>query len=267
MMEGMMNRKFIAGGIQMDVLYRNGKKNIKRAVELVKKAATAGAGLVCLPELFTTGFDYEYIRQTAEQVPGPITDSFSSLAAKLGIFLIAGSIPERYNGRIYNCAVFFGPDGRIIGSYRKSHLFPLMGEDREFEKGDLCAVFDAEIGRIGILICYDLRFPELARKLACSGAEMLVLPAEFPYPRLDHWRCLLQARAIENQCYVLGVNRVGIQNDAKFFGNTSIYDPWGNIISGSGDEEALVLGPVDMESVRNIRKKIPVFENRRPDLY
>jgi omega-amidase len=262
-----MIKRYTAAGVQMDIFSRDGKGNLRRAVELTEEAAEGGAKLVCLPELFTTGFDYDYIRQTAGPVPGPLTETLSSLASKLGIFLAAGSIPERKDNELYNCAVLFGPDGNILGSYRKMHLFPLMGETREFCGGDRCDVFDTELGKIGIIICYDLRFPELARKLACAGAELIILPAEFPYPRFDHWRCLLQARAIENQCYVMGVNRVGRHDTTKFFGNTSIYDPWGNLLAGSGDRESLVLGRIDLETVQNIRKKIPVFNDRRPELY
>lgn len=251
----------------MDIIPRNAEGNLGVAVDRITAAAAAGTDLVCLPEMFSSGFDYDYIGECAEPVSGSFITALRETARDAAIHLVCGSYPEREGERVYNTSVLIGPDGEIIGQYRKIHLFPLMEENLHLSPGQEIPVFETGLGKLGIMICYDIRFPELARALALRGAEILLVPAEFPYPRLDHWKCLLKARAVENQCFVVAVNRVGTSGSARFFGNSSIYDPWGELVAESGDTETVVTGAIDTGMVEDVRHRIPVFSDRRGDLY
>jgi predicted amidohydrolase len=247
--------RFLVSGIQMDVLPRAQEKNLERALGRIEEAASLGAGIVILPELFTTGFDYEYIRRVAAPFPSPATEALGKAAKDLEIHLIGGSLPEKVGERIYNTSPLWDRGGNLLGTYRKVHLFPLMEEDRNFHPGGGPKVFETELCRLGILICYDLRFPEEARDLARRGAEVLFLPSQFPDPRREHWRVLLRARAIENQVYVAAVNRVGSDGRDTFFGETSLIDPGGEVLASAGREETIVTAEIDLERVRRVREQ------------
>ena len=251
----------------MDILPRDYEGNLGVAVDGITAAAAAGADLICLPEMFPSGFDFDYIEKCAEPLSGGFMTALRETARDAGVHVVCGSYPEREGEKIYNTAVLLGPDGRIIGKYRKIHLFPLMEENLHLTPGREIPVFETDLGKLGIMICYDIRFPELARALVLLGAEIILVPAEFPYPRLDHWKCLLQARAVENQCYVMAVNRVGTSGSTRFFGNSSLYDPWGERIAESGDTEDVVSGDIDTAVIEEVRRRIPVFSDRRGDLY
>jgi predicted amidohydrolase len=237
-------KTFTAAGIQMDIAVKDAEKNLDRALYFIDEAARKNANMICLPELFITGFDYDYIEKISETFAEKVPSILGEKAKEAEAYIIAGSIPERRRDGIYNTSIFFNPRGEVIGKYSKIHLFPLMKEEKYFTAGRDIPVFSTEFGRVGIMICYDLRFPELARKLTLKGAEVIFLPSQFPYPRLDHWRILLQARAIENQIYIVAVNRVGSYGTDTFFGRTSIIDPWGETISSSGDEERIVTAEI-----------------------
>ena len=253
--------------IQMDVADKDRDRNIEKAVRMVGEANKRGCRFVLLPEMFVTSFRYEYIEEIAEPLPGTAIAPLMEAARQYQLTILAGSVPERVDEKIYNSSVLISPDGSIAGVYRKIHLFPLMGEDEKLVPGDKLVVLQTEFGRIGFMICYDLRFPELARSLAALGAEIIVVPAQFPYPRLDHWRALLQARAIENQCFILATNRVGRYEHTKFFGHSCLYDPWGELRFSAGDEEGIVWGELEQEKVAEVRQRIPCFKDRRPEIY
>jgi len=261
------SEKFIAAGIQMDVAHRNPEKNLEKALSFIDRAIEKNAKIICLPELFTTGFDYDYIKEYAKPIPNKLTEIIEEKAKKSNVCIIAGSIPEKKKDGIYNTSVFFNKDGGTIGKYSKMHLFPLMDEDKYFQKGRKTPIFKAKGRNIGVMICYDLRFPELARKLTLLGADIIFMPSEFPYPRLDHWKTLIKARAIENQIYFMAVNRVGKDNSNVFFGNTSVVDPWGELIADSGDKECIVTAEIDLSKIRQVRKQMPCLDNRVSDLY
>lgn len=255
---------FNVAAVQMNILSRNQEANLAKALSLIEKAAKK-ADIICLPELFTTGFDYEYITNYAAPIENQITTAISERAKELKTFIIAGSIPEKTDKGIYNTSIFFDDNGEIIGKYRKLHLFPLMEEDKHFIEGSELPVFDTPLGKIGIMLCYDLRFPEVARKLALSGAELIFVPAEFPQPRIAHWQTLLHARAIENQVYIVGVNRIGKDSANIFFGNSCVINPWGDLLATSKDTEFIVKAEIDISNLYDIRKKLPCLNKIRTD--
>ena len=252
--------------IQFDVNLRDRAGNLSRALEHLD-ALPSDTDLAVLPEMFTTGFDYDSIRREAEPLEGEVVEALSQMARKKDIWLVGGSIPERDGDCIYNTAVLLDSDGEIEGFYRKAHLFPLMGEDANLCPGGDMPVFTTPFGTMGLQICYDLRFPEITRALALKGATLIVSPSQFPYPRLDHWKILTRARALENQVYFASVNRCGRDETGHYFGHTVLVDPWGNPVVEAGEEEATLLGEADFDLVDRVRAKIPCFNSRRTDLY
>ena len=185
---------------------------------------------------------------------------------------INGTSPEPAGpDRLSNSSVLYAPDGRRAGVYGKAHLFSFMGEDRHMVPGASLCLADTPWGATGLAVCYDVRFPELFRTYALRGAKLVLLPAAFPHPRLEHWRVLVRARAIENQMFVAAVNQVGTEElsggAVTYFGNSMIVDPWGVIVAEAGEEEALVTAAIDTGMADEVRAKMRVLEDRRPDLY
>jgi omega-amidase len=258
---------------QLDVRAGEPEHNLARVREWIAESARRGADIAVFPELWDTG----YALDRAAELGSPLGEGrfaeVADLAGKHRIHVIGSMLEampplpsEPSTRRAYNTAVWFGPDGRQ-GVYRKLHLFRLMEEDRFLLPGDdpLCLSFPW--GRTGVAICYDLRFPELFRGYALAGAAMVIVPAQWPYPRLEHWRTLLRARAIENQMIVVGCNRVGRDGDTRFCGHSAIIDAWGEVVVEGGDREILLTAALDLSAVTDAREKIPVFEDRRPEVY
>ncbi|RME35455.1 MAG: carbon-nitrogen family hydrolase, partial [Deltaproteobacteria bacterium] len=158
-------------------------------------------------------------------------------------------------------------NGEVAGSYRKLHLFSVMREDRFLAAGNEAVIVDTSVGRLGLAICYDLRFPELFRKLALGGAEIICLPAEWPKPRQEHWRTLLRARAIENQMFVAACNCCGIQGKLDFFGMSLLIDPWGDVLAEGGETDTVIRADFDLAKMHAFREQIPCFNDRRPEIY
>ncbi|MBI5789776.1 MAG: carbon-nitrogen family hydrolase [Candidatus Schekmanbacteria bacterium] len=257
-------RKIKVAAVQMDVHPQDVWGNLNRALSFMELAAQQKAQIICLPELFTTSFDYALIQNTDT---GRIKNAIAEKARALGVFILSGTMAEKSPSGIYNTAHLFNDKGNIIGQYRKAHLFPLIQEPEHFSPGQDISVFNTELARIGILICYDLRFPESARKLALNRAEIIFVPAQFPHPRIEHWKTLLRARAIENQLFIAGVNRVGQDPANKFFGASCLINPWGEVMAELTDKEDLMVVDIDLDRIYEIRKQLPCLENRRVDLY
>ena len=254
--------KIKVSGIQMDITPKNSETNLKKAFEMIDKAVLKNSQIICLPELFTTGFYYNYIKKCAQDIPNSVTDALCKKAKSTKTYIIAGSIPEKVGDKIYNTSVFIGTDGNIIGKYRKIHLFPLMGENKNFSPGTTdVKIFKTEFGAIGIAICYDLRFPEIFRKLAHMGAKVIFIPSEFPNPKIDHWITLLKARAIENQLFVFGINTIGYDEFSTFFGHSMVCDPLGIVIAESDDNEDIITVDIDLSKIDKVRKKVFYLEN------
>ena len=256
--------------IQADIALGNPEHNRKHIEELMQEAVQTGpTDLIVLPEMWNTGYALDRIHELADPEGQETRAWVSEFARTHAVNVVAGSIAEkRADGQIYNTMYVFDREGNTVSSYSKIHLFRLMDEEKYLHAGTEQVQFelDGHI-RAGASICYDIRFPELARSLALSGANMLIVPAEWPHPRLHHWRTLLTARAIENQMYVLACNRVGRGGDTEFFGHSTIIDPWGEIVAEGGEAEGIVRGSITPGLVTEVRGRIPVFEDRRPTLY
>jgi predicted amidohydrolase len=253
--------------IQMDIKPGNKEKNLSTAIKQIKEAVNQKAHIICLPELFNTGYMPEEMHNLAEEEEGETIKLLMSSAREYNVNILAGSIAVKENSHVFNKSYIINSKGHIAGYYCKTHLFPLMGEDRCFKHGNRLSVAKLEECAIGQMICYDIRFPEIARALALKGAELLSIPAAFPHPRLNHWRILLQARAIENQLYLVAINRVGSDKTGSYFGHSMIIDPWGEILCEAGEGEEVIYGEIEINKINKVRNKIPCFQDRRKDLY
>ncbi|HEX5773017.1 MAG TPA: carbon-nitrogen family hydrolase, partial [Geomobilimonas sp.] len=223
-----------------------------------------GAQLAVLPEMWSAGFAYKKLPELAAQTPR-VLDAMASLSAELGLTVI-GSLPELVDGKVCNTS-YVTDRGRQVGSYRKLHLFSLMNEHEHIASGERSVVVETSVGRLGLAVCYDLRFPELFRKLALDGAEILCLPGEWPAPRQLHWRTLLRARAIENQCFVIAANCCGRQGKLDFFGMSLIIGPKGEVLAEGGYENCELTASLDFNVMENWRQQIPCFRDRKPECY
>ena len=250
----------------MQVAIGDVRKNINTAEEMIAEAAQRGSHLLVLPELWSTGYALDQSRDLANQLNVGAFAQLATLATQNKISVV-GSMLEKRGLEVTNSGVFFAPNGRLMGVYRKIHLFRLMEEDRWLQPGAAPLIMDLPWGTTGMAICYDLRFPELFRRYAVQGAKVIVIPAEWPIERIDHWRTLLQARAIENQCYMVATNCAGPSGDTTFGGHSMIVDPWGKIVVEVGENPTLVTAEIDIDYVDVMRNRIPVFEDRRPDVY
>ncbi|WP_305064334.1 MULTISPECIES: carbon-nitrogen family hydrolase [Methanococcoides] len=255
--------------IQMDICHCNKQKNIEKALRFSEEAVSKGADIIILPEVFSTGFCYEDLEKAAESRPYPTIEEIAAFSKKNKCIMI-GSIIEKHgseNRETYTNLGFCLEDGELVGTYTKTH--PFGKEKGYFASGDLIEPIHLKERDliIGLQICYEIRFPEIARKLCLSGADMLITIAEFPKPREHQWRTLATARAIENQIFHIACNRSGSDPNSTFFGGTMIIDPLGNVMAGAKDEECVIIGEIDTSLMRKTRKAIPVFDDRRPDLY
>ena len=252
--------------------------NIATALTMIDDAAGTGARLVVLPEIWTFLGPSSGQRAAAETVPGELTDRLADRARRHGIYLHAGSILEQVSGepRLFNTAVVFNPDGDIIATYRKIHLFDVdiagkvtAKESDNIRPGHELVTANIEGHIFGLAICYDLRFPELFRSLALMGAEAIFLPSAFTLQTgRDHWDVLIRARAIENACYMLAPGLVGKhENGGETYGHSMIVDPWGTIVGCMPDEVGVVISELDFDRQARIRAEIPVLANRQPAAY
>ena len=252
-------------------------ENLRDVAVRVREAASLGAKVVVLPENFAfMGGSEEDRRAVAETLPGdgPIATTLKGLAEDLSLFVIGGGMPERSDDplRPYNSCVVYAPWGDLVTVYRKIHLFDVdvadgqvYHESGSVTAGDTPRVVEAYDAKIGLSVCYDLRFPELYRKLVDLGAQVLVVPSAFTLMTgKDHWHVLLRARAIENQCYVVAAAQTGIHPKGRMtYGKSLIVDPWGDVIAQASDGEGVVLADLDLGRVADIRNRLPSLRHRR----
>lgn len=254
-------------GIQMDVALGRPAVNRERVAEKIREAASRGAEVVILPEMWNTGYALTRLEEISDVDAEPSSSFLSGLAKELAVNIIAGSISSKRGDNFYNHAFVVNKHGEIIHTYDKIHLFRLMDEEKYLRRGNKAETFALAGVTWGLIICYDLRFPELARKLALEGAAVLVVSAQWPKVRLHHWRSLLVARAIENQQYVVAVNRVGKDDKNVFAGHSLVIDPLGEILYEAGEDEEIFICDLSARKVQEVRHTIPVFQDRIPDCY
>jgi len=248
--------------------------NLETCLARLEQAVAAGAELLVLPECAIPGYMFDSAEEAlpfAEEIPGPSTQALVDACRRLGAHVVCGLL-ERDGDLLYNSAVLVGPDG-LVGSYRKTHL-PFLGVDRFTAPGDELPVYDTPLGRIGLEICYDLRFPEATRTLALKGAEIVAHPTNFPLAARVQTELITVARAAENRIFLLTANRVGKERRGEFCGWSQIVDPYGRrLAEASETEEALLLAEIDVEQARDKDYVIPgeyelyLFGDRRPELY
>ena len=252
--------------------------NIAAADTHVRAAAASGARLIVLPEKWSVLGGPEDLRAGAQPLDGSAISWARATARELGIDLVAGSIPERVEGRerLSNTSVHVGPDGEVRAVYRKLHMFDVEVEGKSYresdtdEPGDGIVVSETSQGvRLGLSICYDVRFPELYRALALRGASVIAIPAAFTLPTTrDHWEVMVRARAIENQVFVLAANQVGAHPGGHHSGGRSlIVDPWGAVLARMGEEVGYTSAELDFAEQDAVRRRVPLLEHRRPEIY
>lgn len=248
--------------------------NLAKAERLVAAAAAAGAKLVALPEMFNLYGPFEPIVAAAEPIPGLTSERLAEWAVRYNLFLVGGSFAERdeTSGKARNTSLFFAPDGQISARYCKVHLFDIdlpgavtSQESAWITAGSQTTVAATPLGRIGQAICYDLRFPELFRKLSAESAEVIVVPSAFTYTTgRDHWEILVRARAIENQCYVLAPNQCGEPAPGmRTYGHSLIVDPWGRVLAALDEEEDLAVAELNLDALAEVRRRLPAISHRR----
>ncbi|MBU0599961.1 carbon-nitrogen family hydrolase [bacterium] len=245
--------------VQMKVKIGKKEENIKEAGKFLEACKDHNPNLICFPELFTTGYSLENIEELSEDIDGSSLKYIAKEAQRLNCYILAGSIAEKSSGRIYNTSFLVNNLGQIVSKYRKINLFPPFKEDLYFSPGERISlskvkIKDQEAAIIGVLICYDLRFPDLFQRLSKIGAQIIFIPSQFPNPRLIDWETLLKTRAIENQVYVVGINRVGEDRERSYFGHSMVVDPWGKVINNAFEEERILISKIDLSNLSKIKR-------------
>ena len=254
--------------IQMDVQLGQPEENHRLAETLIRQAAKEGPDVILLPELWDVGFfPKENLKELADPDCVKVKAHMGALARELGINIVAGSVACLREDRVYNTACVFGRDGSLLAQYDKTHLFSPMGEDDFFAKGDHICRFQMDGHDVGILICYDIRFPELTRSMTVPGLEMLFMVSQWPDVRVPHLQVLTQARAIENQMYLACCNACGKAGDTKYGGHSSVIDPWGTVLTQAGAAQEIITADCDFQVNAKIRSSMHIFADRRPELY
>lgn len=254
------------GCIQLNVGFGKVEENYERAEQLIREAASQGAEIIVLPEMWNTSYALEKLPELADVDGGRTKVFLANLATELHVHIVGGSVATKKSDGFYNTMYTFNKEGQQVGEYDKAHLFKLMDEHKYLQAGDSMNRFAlGELHAAGV-ICYDIRFPEWLRAHALAGAKVLFVPAQWPTARTDHWKTLLQARAIENQCFVIAVNRISKKVE-NFNGSSMIIQPWGEVLWIGEEDEELAIIDVDFSIVDEVRGRIPVYADRRPELY
>lgn len=244
-------------------------QNLKKAARMVEQAAGAQATLAVLPEMFQCPYENQAFPLYAEEEEGESFQSLSAMARKNGVVLVGGSIPELCDGRIYNTSYIFGPDGKLLGRHRKVHLFDVdvpggirFRESDVLTAGESITVVDTPAGRIGVAICFDIRFAEMFRAMAVAGAEIICVPAAFNMTTGPaHWELSFRMRAVDNQCFVAGCSPARDETGSYVaYGHSLAADPWGTVLAQAGTCEQVVLADLDLGQIDRVRRSLPVMQ-------
>ncbi|SLM32486.1 conserved hypothetical protein [Desulfamplus magnetovallimortis] len=252
--------------IQMAVIEDDKNAAIEKA--LAKIRCCRGADLVILPEIWNVGFmSFDSYISTSEERNGPTMTMLVNAAREISAYIHTGSFVECENGKYYNSSYLVSPEGELLANYRKIHLFGYNSlETRILTPGNSVTVADTSLGKIGMATCYDLRFPELFRKMVDLGAEFFLICSAWPYPRLEAWQLFNRTRALENQCYLISANSVDMNRNTRFVGHSMVVDPWGTVIAGAGDKESILKVEIDSKEIQSAREEFPVLKSRRVNL-
>ena len=254
--------------IQMAIYEAEPKKNIENVLSWLEKAALEEPDVIVLPEMWNTGYALEQMAELADDNGQEIQSLLGKFAKNHQVNLVAGSVATKKETGFFNTTYVFNREGQVISDYDKVHLFGLMREDRFMQAGKNENIFELDGVKAASVICYDIRFPEWVRTLMSSGAKVLFVVAEWPKERVEQWEILLRARAVENQAFVVAVNRVGKGAADTFSGHSLVIDPLGKVILLAKDyQEGIFTVDLDLAEVDKVRGHIPVFEDRKPDLY
>lgn len=253
--------------VQMDIQYGEPEENFTSVEQYIKEAAKQNVDVIVLPEMWNTGYALDRLHALADQDGEKTKSLISKLANVYGVNIIAGSVATRKKDGFYNTMYIADRNGKIVADYDKAHLFKLMNEHKYLNPGQKMNVFEIDGITCGGIICYDLRSPEWTRKHTLNGAKVMFVPAEWPKARVDHWKILLQARAIENQCFIVAVNRVGEDPNNEFNGHSMVIAPWGDLLISNETKKGIYYTELDLNEVDRVRQEIPVYEDRRVDLY
>ncbi len=253
--------------VQMDISFGNPKQNYQAVENYLEEAVKSNVDVIVFPEMWNAGYALDRLNEVADENGNQTKELLSRLAKKHQVNIIGGSVATRKGNHFYNTMYVTDRQGAIIAEYDKAHLFKLMDEHLFMEQGHSKNVFALDGTVCGGVICYDLRFPEWIRVHTLAGAKVMFIPAEWPKPRIDHWRILLQARAIENQCYIVAVNRVGADPNNEFNGHSMVIAPWGEVLLENQTEEGIYSIELNLQDVEDVRRRIPIYQDRRTDLY
>lgn len=252
-------------------------KNVSKAIAMIHQASTSGADIAVLPEMFSCPYDNSKFKEYSELLNDSSTiKAIAEKAMKNEIYVVAGSIPEQDGSKIYNTCVVLNRQGKIIARHRKMHLFDIdiKGKIRFMESevlspGNEITVVDTEFCKIGIAICYDVRFPELSRLMALEGAKVIIIPGAFNMVTGPaHWELLIRTRALDNQVYIAAASPArDISSSYIAYGNSMIASPWGSIVERACENEEIIIADIDLSEVERIRGELPVLKHRRPDIY
>lgn len=269
-------KRWLAALVQMDT-GSDLEVNLQHVSEAIEKAAKKGADLICFPERMNLQSSQDITEQMEENARKKAVDLFENKAKEFGIFLHCGSLYEKIHGeeRYSNTSILWGPDGTVLAKYRKLHMFDVelsdgiaCKESQKVKAGEDIVVVDTALGKLGFAICYDIRFPEMFRRMMEMGAQVIVTPASFTSTTGKfHWEPLLRARAIENQVYILATNQTGTKPQFEAYGHSMAIDPWGDVLTEAGVGETILYAEIDLEKEEDIRQQIPCISNRRNDIY
>jgi len=256
---------FKAGIVQFDVRPGNIESNLSSALKGIDQLKALNAKIALLPEMWSCGFDNKSLGKHAEKTVN-IIDKLTLIASRYNM-IIAGSLPESSGNDIFNTMYLIDGDRGVINTYRKIHLFSHTQEDKYFCAGNRAVVCETSAGPVGLMLCYDLRFPELCRTLTLSGALLILTSAQWPLERIMHWDILVRARAIENQIFMVAANRCGTENSIEYGGRSLLVSPFGEILASAEDRECIIISEIDLLKLSEFRRKIPCLNERMPDTY
>lgn len=270
-----MKHTLTVAQVQMRVT-RDKAENIAAACRLIRRAAEQGAEFVMLPEMFCCPYENGAFRPYGEEQDGPAQRALSALAAALGIWIVGGSIPELEGNRVYNTSFVYDSAGRQVARHRKMHLFDISVEGGQtFRESDTLSpggeitVFDTPWGKMGLCICFDLRFEELARLMALRGARVIFVPAAFNMTTGPaHWELLFRQRAVDNQLFTVGTSPARSESETYVaWGHSIVCDPWGSVLHQCGAGEEISITSLDLHRVESVRRQLPILRARREDIY